>query len=630
MLLPATGLAEELGEMDLYAPEIYDGEFAEETPAERIDAEPAAADAPVADEPAPADAPVADEPTVEDAPVADEPAAADAPVADEPAPADEPAEGAPTEYAVSAPEPEPTAEVQTVTLTGRKATARMNVDETLQITVNEGETGVFTSRSTKLATVDASGLVTARAKGTARIEFKPAGGKKRVLSVRIVDPYEPKGVSIGQGKALRLNVGDTLQLNAVLAPETARTTLTWKSGRAKVASVSADGVVTALSEGKARLTVSTANRKKATIAVTVVDPYKPSGVSIGQGKALTLNVGDTLQLNAVLAPETARTTLTWKSGRAKVASVNADGVVTALSEGKARLTVTTANRKKATITVTVVDPYKPSGVSIDQGKALSLMLGESVQLGATLAPQTARAKLTWKSNRPKVATVNADGLVTSVGKGKATITVTAGKRISAAVQIQVIDLSDLPRQPQMNTATYRGTEFKVVNTVVDPLTYANLVYDRVCTSPGRTGKYHGRCLAICYYYVYCMMENVTNVDPLIPAKKYVSTRKLSYSTEKYSKPGPMMARLYDLLNAGVPQILMVEAITRPGTRHFVEVVGYRSSVTRREDLRVEDLLVIDSFDGKLESMDPALEKVETRVLFTQNGQYRIQALRFRS
>ena len=546
MLLPATGLAEELGEMDLYAPEIYDGEFAEETPAERIDAEPAAADAPVADEPAPADAPVADEPTVEDAPVADEPAAADAPVADEPAPADEPAEGAPTEYAVSAPEPEPTAEVQTVTLTGRKATARMNVDETLQITVNEGETGVFTSRSTKLATVDASGLVTARAKGTARIEFKPAGGKKRVLSVRIVDPYEPKGVSIGQGKALRLNVGDTLQLNAVLAPETARTTLT------------------------------------------------------------------------------------WKSGRAKVASVNADGVVTALSEGKARLTVTTANRKKATITVTVVDPYKPSGVSIDQGKALSLMLGESVQLGATLAPQTARAKLTWKSNRPKVATVNADGLVTSVGKGKATITVTAGKRISAAVQIQVIDLSDLPRQPQMNTATYRGTEFKVVNTVVDPLTYANLVYDRVCTSPGRTGKYHGRCLAICYYYVYCMMENVTNVDPLIPAKKYVSTRKLSYSTEKYSKPGPMMARLYDLLNAGVPQILMVEAITRPGTRHFVEVVGYRSSVTRREDLRVEDLLVIDSFDGKLESMDPALEKVETRVLFTQNGQYRIQALRFRS
>ena len=87
---------------------------------------------------------------------------------------------------------------------------------------------------------------------------------------------------------------------------------------------------------------------------------------------------------------------------------------------------------------------------------------------------------------------------------------------------------------------------------------------------------------------------------------------------------------YKMMGRFIGQILMVEAITRPGTRHFVEVVGYRSSVTRREDLRVEDLLIIDSFDGKLESMDPALEKVETRVLFTQNGQYRIQALRFRS
>ena len=44
--------------------------------------------------------------------------------------------------------------VPTVALTGRKATAQMNVNETLQITVNEGETGRFTSKSTKLALVD--------------------------------------------------------------------------------------------------------------------------------------------------------------------------------------------------------------------------------------------------------------------------------------------------------------------------------------------------------------------------------------------------------------------------------------------------------------------------------------------
>ena len=91
----------------------------------------------------------------------------------------------------------------------------------------------------------------------------------------------------------------------------------------------------------------------------------------------------------------------------------------------------------------------------------------------------------------------------------------------------------------------------------------------------------------------------------------------------------MMANLYDLLNTGLPQIMMVEAITHPGSRHFVVVIGYRSSVTRREDLRPEDLLIIDSYDGRLESMDPVLEPVDTRVLFTQERRYRIDAVRYR-
>ena len=90
-----------------------------------------------------------------------------------------------------------------------------------------------------------------------------------------------------------------------------------------------------------------------------------------------------------------------------------------------------------------------------------------------------------------------------------------------------------------------------------------------------------------------------------------------------------MAQLYDLLSAGLPQMLMVEAILHRGSRHFVTVVGYRSSVTRREDLRPQDLLIIDSFDGKLESMDPAIEQVDTRVLFKQDGKYRIEAVRYR-
>ena len=228
-----------------------------------------------------------------------------------------------------------------------------------------------------------------------------------------------------------------------------------------------------------------------------------------------------------------------------------------------------------------------------------------------------------------MATVDANGCVTAVASGTAKITVKTANKLSAVLQLRVIDPNSQPRTPAMNLASYNGVEFKVVNTAVDPMTCAKLVRDSICTHPGGTDKYSGYCLGFANYYVYCMVDNVTNVDLSVALRKYMTSRKLSYKKELYSNPNTMMAQLYDLLSAGLPQMLMVEAILHRGSRHFVTVVGYRSSVTRREDLRPQDLLIIDSFDGKLESMDPAIEQVDTRVLFKQDGKYRIEAVRYR-
>ena len=163
------------------------------------------------------------------------------------------------------------------------------------------------------------------------------------------------GIGIAQGKAITLTMGQPVQLGVGLTPATARATLTWKSNKAKVATVDGNGVVYPVGEGKAKITVTTHNKKKTTIAVTVVDPYKPLGVSIAQGKAITLSVGQAVQLVAGLNPVTAQSALTWKSNKAAVATVDGNGVVVAQKKGKAKITVTTYNKKKATITVNVVD-----------------------------------------------------------------------------------------------------------------------------------------------------------------------------------------------------------------------------------------------------------------------------------
>ena len=87
----------------------------------------------------------------------------------------------------------------------------------------------------------------------------------------------------------------------------------------------------------------------------VVDPLKPTGVRFTQGRMVTLKVGETLALETELAPATARTALTWRCARPRIAGVDALGRVIALRPGKARVTVVTANGRKARITIKVVE-----------------------------------------------------------------------------------------------------------------------------------------------------------------------------------------------------------------------------------------------------------------------------------
>ena len=240
--------------------------------------------------------------------------------------------------------------------------------------------------------------------------------------------------------AVTLSVGEIRQIVPNFATGQGLTVSGYKSSKPAVASVDANGLVTATAEGKVKITVTTNNKKvKATITIQVVDPYKPTGIGIVQGKAITLTMGQPVQLYAALAPATARATLTWTSNKAKVATVDANGWVVPQGEGKAKITVTTHNKKKATIAVTVVDPNKPLGIGISQGKAITLKVGEGVQLWPVMNPATAQSALTWKSGKAAVAAVDANGYVAALKKGKAKITVTTYNKKKATITVNVVE-----------------------------------------------------------------------------------------------------------------------------------------------------------------------------------------------
>ena len=333
--------------------------------------------------------------------------------------------------------------------------SKIVLDQEKTVTVNMGETLelgwsfepaeaqselTWSSSSKKIAKVE-DGVVTPVKEGTATIAVKTANGKKDAVKVKVVDPYKPTKVELDASGTVIVNIDDVLVLDAILTPETAQTKLTWSSSSKKIAKVD-DGVVTPVKEGTATITVKTANGKKDTVKVKVVDPYKPAKVELDASGTVTLNMGETLELSAVLTPETAQTKLTWSSSSKKIAKVE-DGVVTPVKEGTATITVKTANGKKDTVKVKVVDPYKPTKVELEQSGTITLKKGEYLMLHPVLYPVTAQSELTWKSSSPKVASVSQDGLVQAHKAGTATITVTTRNGKKDTVKIKVPDTMDI-------------------------------------------------------------------------------------------------------------------------------------------------------------------------------------------
>jgi len=316
----------------------------------------------------------------------------------------------------------------------------------------------WASSNTNIATVDTNGKVIAIANGTTTITVTTNDGNKTASCTVIVSTLiiPVKSVTVTP-TTLTLDVGDSSEIIATVAPENATNkNVTWKSNNTSVATVDANGKITAKAKGTAGITATTVDGKKtATCSVTVIIPV--TGVTINP-TTLTLNVGNNSTLTATVAPTSATNKkITWTSSNTSVATVDANGRVTAKIAGTAIITATTVSEgKTATCTVTVVNPV--TNITIAP-KTLSLSIGNSSVLAATITPTNATNKdVTWSSSNTSIATVDQNGKVTAKAKGTATITVASvdgNKRATCklTVTIPVTSVTINPTSLTLNITT---------------------------------------------------------------------------------------------------------------------------------------------------------------------------------
>ena len=203
------------------------------------------------------------------------------------------------------------------------------------------------------AKVDQNGLVTAVAPGNAAITATTKDGSfVAKCVVTVVIPVT--GVTLNKTSA-SIAKGSTLQLSATVKPTNASNkNVTWKSSNTSIAKVSSTGLITAVAKGTATITVTTKDGSKtATCKVTVKIPV--TGVTLDKS-TVTVKKGKMLQLTATVKPTNASNkNVTWSSNYSSRAKVDSNGLVTAVSPGRAAITVMTADGSYTAKCVVIVE-----------------------------------------------------------------------------------------------------------------------------------------------------------------------------------------------------------------------------------------------------------------------------------
>ncbi len=219
------------------------------------------------------------------------------------------------------------------------------------------KTVIWTTSDSKIAKVS-DGTVTMLSEGTVTITaITQDGGYSATCTIDVTnDIIEVTGVTLDREYA-SFAVGDTLTLQAEVTPSNATDkTVVWTTSDSNIATV-VDGTVTGVSMGSVVITATTVDGSYSDqCSIDVIAVTHVTGVSLNK-TTMSMTIGDSASLKAVVSPSDATDVGTsWSSSDKRVATVS-DGVVKAISSGTATITVTTNDGGfTATCTVTVGSP----------------------------------------------------------------------------------------------------------------------------------------------------------------------------------------------------------------------------------------------------------------------------------
>ena len=274
----------------------------------------------------------------------------------------------------------------------------------------------WSTSSSRRAAVDANGVVTAKQTGSVTITATAQDGSKKKATIKISIIRAVQSIEVTGDTALA--GGKSGQLRANVAPSNATNkNITWESSDSSVVTVDSRGRIKAKQSDTVKQATIYAKAKDGSgvvgSVVVTVTPRATSVTVLKDGQAINslgidISGQRQVQLSAAVWPEAAHQQVTWSTSNKRRATVDQNGVVTALGDGEVTITATAKDGTgvRARITVNVGTTVKQ--VIINGPTEISA--GGEIELKAQLVPSNATKKgVTWSSSNSSVAWVNKYG-----------------------------------------------------------------------------------------------------------------------------------------------------------------------------------------------------------------------------
>ena len=311
----------------------------------------------------------------------------------------------------------------------------------------------YKSSKKSVVSIDSKGMMTFKKAGKATITVTSTKNKKKKDTLKITVKQAPTSVTASVKKPVAktqgiytLQVGKTYSITKKVGPSKAYSkAVTYKSSKSKIAKVTSKGKITAKKAGTATITVTSKANKaaKATFKVVVAKKISKKVTSVtATAASTTLLTGTTTNVATTVAPANATLkTIIFGSNNEAVATVDANGKVTAKKAGTATITAYAidGSKKKAAVKITVKDAATSVAFTAESVKAY---VGETATVEAKTNADAFDTTVTYSIDAAsqKFATVDSKtGVVTAKARGIVTVTATTVNGKTATAKVTIVD-----------------------------------------------------------------------------------------------------------------------------------------------------------------------------------------------